>query len=272
MAAHCGNTDIIDYLILKNADINAVTQGNETPVMKACMASCEDIMKKFLFVYKCSITIKNFQGKSIFDVIAEHMSREKFNYYMKKLKNIYPNLNFDEFGKPNDLLTQIHYYIQTIKNNSPNKGFAETINKLVALRESQSSNGGFSPNITINLDEMCDEKDNITLSQINMSDEGLNNLKHSTTNVELENSIVIHKLSNLENTPKKSEAQNPIKLKAYVPNTFRHINKKVDIEKEVQNIENTSNKMKNKFKPNFHCNKGTKTPLKTFSKNSIMSH
>jgi len=106
LAAACENEESLDYLISKGANINALTIGNETPIMKAILHGYEKLTKKLLLTYKCDVMVRNGLEKTIFDMILIYMGKDKLDYYICQLNKIYPRINFYNYYIHNDMVIE----------------------------------------------------------------------------------------------------------------------------------------------------------------------
>jgi hypothetical protein len=135
LAAASGNEEAVDYLIQQGANVNAKTQGSETAVMKAVQSGLEPLARKLLLNYKCDVTVKNNQNKTVFDLIMVYMGKEKLNEYMDKLRIVHANMDFSMYVSSPQSLPEIHRCIRNIcQIKSKQTTLQALVDKIISIR------------------------------------------------------------------------------------------------------------------------------------------
>jgi len=182
--------------------------------MKACMASCEEIVKKLLFEHHCDIEIRNIQGKSIFDLLSTYFGKDKMNLYIEELQSVYPKINIQNLIQPqNNAVPELQKWLRNLKfNKTDGPSLNDMVKKMLELRKapvklskSEGNTPDGSPDNGVNVRRVGEINKEYCSDD---SDEGLQSTKNTTTYTELENSIRCHHLQGLKVSKNMASSSN----------------------------------------------------------------
>jgi len=213
VAASTFNDEMVEYLISQGAHINALTSGKETPVMKACMAGCHSIVKTLLFQYKCDITPKNTQGKSILDLLLIYMGKDTQSQYVQELRKLHPAVKFEELISYNKCTSDMLSCLRSLKDVSClGDAGREVLRKLQNIRKEHDEQKTSEPRCSKRISLQLQNTNSTLLDDEN--DERPATPDNTTTYLELNKSIECHSLLSLE-SHKLSKSSQKTSFKNY---------------------------------------------------------